>query len=117
MAKLTIKSRGKVIREIVLRADKDFKIGRDQSNDLVLDNPAVSRKHAKIYKTQWPFYIEDLNSSNGTFLNGAKMEFPMPLNNNDVITISKLEMVFNDSPNDYESGRGRPFNPDATIKV
>jgi pSer/pThr/pTyr-binding forkhead associated (FHA) protein len=72
MAKLKIKSKGKVIREIVLRADKDLTIGRDQSNDLVLDNPAVSRAHARIYKTQWPFYIEDLKSANGTFLNGAK---------------------------------------------
>ena len=117
MAKLTIKSRGKVIREIVLRANKDLTIGRDQSNDLVLENPAVSRNHARIYKTQWPFYIEDLNSANGTYLNGVKMSFPMPLNNNDSITISKLELVFNDSPSDYESGKGRPFNPDATIKV
>jgi pSer/pThr/pTyr-binding forkhead associated (FHA) protein len=117
MAKLKIKSRGRGIKEIVLRADKDLTIGRDQSNDLVLDNPAVSRNHARIYKTQWPFYIEDLNSANGTFLNGVKMEFPMPLNNNDIITISKHEIVFNDSPSDYDSGKGRPFNPDATIKV
>jgi hypothetical protein len=50
-------------------------------------------------------------------MNGAKMSFAMPLNNNDIVSISKFELVFNDSPSDYDSGKGRPFNPDATIKV
>jgi pSer/pThr/pTyr-binding forkhead associated (FHA) protein len=117
MAKLTLKLRSKVIKEIPISADRTLTIGRDQSNDLVLDNPAVSRFHARIIKAQWPFYIEDLDSANGTYLNGAKTKFALPLANNDIITISKYELIFNDTLSDYEKGKGKPFNPDSTIKV
>jgi pSer/pThr/pTyr-binding forkhead associated (FHA) protein len=115
MAKLTLKLRGNVIREILISAETILTIGRDQSNDLVLDNPAVSRFHARIIKEQWLFYIEDLDSANGTCLNGVKMIMALPLSNNDIIAISKYELIFNDTPDDSE--KGKAFNPDATIKI
>ncbi len=49
-------------------------IGRSSDNDLVINNIKVSRKHAKLEKTGNEWFIEDLGSSNGTFLNGEKVK-------------------------------------------
>jgi pSer/pThr/pTyr-binding forkhead associated (FHA) protein len=117
MAKLTVKFKGKVIREIRLTADSKLTIGRDQTNDLQLDNPAISRFHAIIYKHLWPFYVEDLKSTNGIYLNGTMLRWKSTIKNNDIITIDKYELVFNATALDYEKDKGEPFNPDATIKV
>jgi hypothetical protein len=68
MAKLTLKKNNQTIKEIPVSKDRVVTIGRDQTNDLQLDNLAVSRFHAKIYKEGWPFYIEDLKTTNGTYL-------------------------------------------------
>ncbi|QRG86720.1 FHA domain-containing protein [Bulleidia sp. zg-1006] len=48
-------------------------IGRDPSSELVLNDPAVSRKHCQILKEDGSFFLEDLAEHNGTFLNGEKM--------------------------------------------
>ena len=49
-------------------------IGRDTSSDLVIDAPGVSRRHARIVRQGDGYFIEDLESSNGTFLNGKRLE-------------------------------------------
>ncbi|OQY40842.1 MAG: hypothetical protein B6229_00760 [Spirochaetaceae bacterium 4572_7] len=48
---------------------KVIKIGRDKSNNVVLDDPLVSRKHAVIEKVGDIFYIRDLESTNSTYVN------------------------------------------------
>jgi transcriptional regulator with GAF, ATPase, and Fis domain len=63
----------KGFRSIALRAGQKLKIGRRDSNDLVIDHPAVSRDHAVIYGGDPP-EIEDLQSSNGTLVQGARLE-------------------------------------------
>ncbi len=74
-------------------------IGRTKDNDLVIDNIKVSRKHALLEKKGDEWIIEDLDSSNGTFINGKriKRESVTP---NDVITIGgvplNLERLFSD---------------------
>ena len=45
-------------------------IGRASDNDIQLDDPSVSRKHAKIFVKDDKFFLEDLNSQNGTLING-----------------------------------------------
>ncbi len=60
-------------RKIDLLQDK-MTIGRDASADIVIDSPAVSRQHAQVWLEGDQLYIADLNSSNGTFINGAKLE-------------------------------------------
>jgi pSer/pThr/pTyr-binding forkhead associated (FHA) protein len=115
MAKLTVTVKGKVLREIMVPPDRKVTIGRDQSNDLQLDNTAVSRFHAVIYKHLWPFYVEDLESTNGTYLNGTMLRWKGTIKDNDIISIDKYELVFNATELDYEEDKSRPFNPDSTI--
>ena len=49
-------------------------IGRAETNDIVVDEPNVSRQHAGLRSTDSGFWIEDMNSRNGTFVNGDEVE-------------------------------------------
>ena len=59
-------------REIPLAAES-LVFGRDQSADIVLDDPRVSRKHARILLRDNQHFVEDLGSTNGTFVNGDRL--------------------------------------------
>jgi hypothetical protein len=62
-----------------------FRIGRMEANDAVLDDPTVSRFHAEINKEGRHYYIRDLGSTNGTFVNGKEIRVKK-LNANDIIS-------------------------------
>jgi len=63
-------------------------IGRSRENDLVLQNlPLASRHHARIYYYQGTYFIEDLGSTNGTFVNGFRIDRPVGLRPNDRLFI------------------------------
>jgi ABC-type multidrug transport system ATPase subunit len=74
-------------------------IGRTSDNDLVINNIKVSRKHARIEKKGDKWILEDLDSSNGTFINGKRIKSE-GVSPNDVITIGgvplNLERLFSD---------------------
>ncbi|MFN0124956.1 MAG: PrsW family glutamic-type intramembrane protease [Blastocatellia bacterium] len=58
---------------------REMFIGRTLNNDLVIDDPSVSRRHARIAAVNGGFRVYDLDSSNGTFLNGKRVtEAPIP---------------------------------------
>jgi pSer/pThr/pTyr-binding forkhead associated (FHA) protein len=93
MAKVLLKFKDALVKEIPL--DKDLiTIGRKAENDIAIDNQAVSGFHAKIFKDPEGFSIEDLNSLNGTFVNGQRIA-KSPLNNADVILVGvhTLEVI------------------------
>jgi hypothetical protein len=69
--------------------DKDLiYIGRSPECDYVIDDRQVSRKHAIIKKTEKGYTIEDLDSKNGTFLNGIAVDSPMVLQDGDIIQVA-----------------------------
>ncbi|MHC4953810.1 MAG: FHA domain-containing protein [Planctomycetota bacterium] len=68
-------------------------LGRLDSNDIPVQDPKASREHAKIYKQGSQFSIVDLNSSNGTFVNGDQIT-KQALSHDDVISIGKVTIVF-----------------------
>lgn len=109
MAKLLLMFGGSVLKELDI--DKDvITIGRKPGNDVLIDNLAVSGFHAKIIKEAGQYFIEDLNSTNGTFL-AQKRVSRSALKNNDVITIGKHTLKFlSGEPETDESA-------DATVRI
>jgi ABC transport system ATP-binding/permease protein len=71
-------------------------IGRDQSNHLMLNHPHVSRFHAVVDITDRGWFIRDLNSTNGTYVDGARITGAHPLNTNSVIRISGYRLNLDD---------------------
>jgi pSer/pThr/pTyr-binding forkhead associated (FHA) protein len=62
-------------------------IGSDPDSDLVVDRPTVSRRHCRLTQDGEGFLIEDLGSSNGTFVNGVRVRAPVRVSPRDAITL------------------------------
>ena len=70
--------------------DRDWLVvGRGRSADLVLAEPTISRSHAAVGFDEGGFFVQDLGSTNGTLVNGAKAQ-RVPLKTQDVIQMGKL---------------------------
>ncbi len=78
----------------VLSARETISIGRDPSNDFVLNHPMVSRKHARIEQEAGKYILYDLNSTNGTFVNGKRVEGSEVVIPGSVIQICSYRYVF-----------------------
>ncbi len=72
-------------------------IGRQQGCDILLDNGAVSRNHARILESHGTYYIEDMRSRNSTYLNEQKLERKTQLQDNDRIGICDVVFLFQTS--------------------
>ena len=70
-----------------------IRIGRSLDNDLALDFPQISRKHAELHYSQGYFEIIDLGSMGGTFVNGERIT-DKKMRKGDVITLVNLHLVF-----------------------
>jgi pSer/pThr/pTyr-binding forkhead associated (FHA) protein len=92
MAKLILSMDGLVLKEIAL-ATARMSIGRKASNDIQIDNLAISGEHAAVVTILNDSFLEDLNSTNGTLVNGhpAKKHF---LKNGDVIELGKYKLKY-----------------------
>ena len=67
-------------------------MGREATNDIVVDQPVVSRKHAMIFYRDQGFWIQDLGSQNGTFVDGARVgQQPRVLKNGERIQLGSSE--------------------------
>ena len=78
-----------------LRGRSELKIGRDPKNDQVINHPSVSRFHGRIQKEDESFYIYDLNSTNGTYVNGRAIHKQRLLKPGDLISIGPWRSEFN----------------------
>ncbi len=67
-------------------SDPEIIIGRSPRNHLVLRDSTVSRRHARIYREAGEWFVEDLGSKNGTFLNGQPVKIPVKLVSGDELT-------------------------------
>jgi len=93
MPKLTLLIGRKAMQ--VYDLDKEtILIGREDDVDIVIDNPSVSRKHAQIRKEGTGWVVEDLGSSNGTFLHTQKITAATPVKEGDEIGLGKFSVVF-----------------------
>lgn len=69
-------------------------IGRDDKCELSIDETSISREHAKLYTYNNKFLIEDLNSTNGTFVNNQRVQGKVNLNHGDVLRIGHCDFIF-----------------------
>ena len=70
-------------------------IGRTNGNDLVISGRTVSRRHARLLFVDGNWYLEDLQSANGTLLNNVRIYQPAMLHDGDVINFGDEVVVFN----------------------
>lgn len=87
MAKVILMYNKKVLDQFDL-PQGDMKIGRRPGSDIVVDNMAVSGEHANIFTIGEDSFIQDLGSTNGTFVNNKRIT-KHHLRNGDVVTIGK----------------------------
>ena len=69
-------------------------VGRDDTNQVAIDDDALSKKHAKIVYAAGQYCIEDLASSNGTFVNGERVVSRAALKDGDLIRLGLLILKF-----------------------
>lgn len=101
MPEIMVKYEDKIIERLVTQK-KRINIGRSSGNDIVLDNKAVSRKHAQIEFGDDSALIIDNESLNGTFVNKRKITEEI-LKDNDEITIGKFDLVYHqNAPKDIK---------------
>ncbi len=101
MGKLVVSLDGVVIKEVQITKDKTT-LGRRPYNDIVIDNLAVSGEHAVLQMVGGDVFIEDLNSTNGTYINGKAVKKQL-LTHNDTVEIGKYKIKYLvDESNDYE---------------
>jgi pSer/pThr/pTyr-binding forkhead associated (FHA) protein len=106
MARLMLSLDGQVLAEYNMNKER-YTIGRLPDNDIRIDNPAVSGHHSLIINILNDSFLEDLNSTNGTYVNG-KLIKKHAMQHGDVITVGHHQLRFSDSqdgdsdPDDFE---------------
>lgn len=95
MAKLVLKFENSVLTETPV-GGREVSIGRAPDNGLVIDNPAVSHYHARVFNEEGRLMLEDFGSLNGTFVNGQRVKM-VTLKPGDSVAIGKHTIVVTDS--------------------
>ena len=92
MAKLILSMDGLVLKEIALNKER-MNIGRRATNDIQIDNLAISGEHARVVTLRDDSFLEDLNSTNGTLVNGQPVKKHL-LKNGDVVELGKYKLKY-----------------------
>lgn len=88
-------------------------LGRDNHNQVHLDHPAVSRRHAEIIRHGDQLFIRDLGSANGTFVNGQPVLRPTPLYFGDLIQIGPFKLVYDEQSQSLQGSLSQGHRLDA----
>jgi hypothetical protein len=120
MAKIIIKFNNDVVDHVDIRQG-DMKIGRKPGCEIFIDNLSVSGEHANIFTVGEDSFIQDLGSTNGTFISNKKIT-KHHLRNGDTIVIGKHSLIFltesqraSDTPPD-EFAKTVIINPSRTVE-
>src|SRR4029079_13436206 len=108
MAKLNLQFENRVLKEYPTGVM--VTIGRLPDNMVIIDHPAVSRHHARVYSDGDQFIVEDLQSTNGTFVNEKRVT-RHTLRDGDVVLVGKHQLVFD------AMGTGEAFDGVAATAV
>ncbi len=106
MPKLLLKFSGMVLKDIPL-AKPLITIGRKMDNDVVIDNLAVSGHHARVVEENGTYFVEDTGSTNGTFVNDAKIQ-KQRLKSGDQIRVGKHVLIYED---ETATAKPKPASP------
>lgn len=90
---LLISARGAVSGSRYLLDEDKVTVGRDPSNDIMLDDGTVSREHAMFIRENGRYRIEDVGSLNGTYVNRRRVD-SVELHSGDELMIGKFRLVF-----------------------
>lgn len=101
---LTLQFEGRVLKEYAV--GPSMTIGRLPDNTVVIDNPAVSAHHARVFRERDEVVVEDLRSTNGTFVNDRHV-YRHALRDGDVVLVGKHKLVF-DQVREIESAAAEP---------
>jgi len=113
MLKILLKLNDKELK--TLETDKaEITIGRNENNDVHINNLGASKKHARIFRRNGEYIIEDLKSTNGTLMNNESI-ITAKLSGSDVVTISKHNLYI--SIDDGQSQNATRGFAEKTIKV
>jgi uncharacterized RDD family membrane protein YckC len=119
LAKLVINPTSATKKEIPI-VSRVISIGRDPSNDLVLSDSMVSRRHAILEHRDNQYVLRDNNSSNGTMVNGDRVDSEKPLRDGDLVAIGSSRLLFQldetaeaSIPAAAAAGRSAAHRPDA----
>jgi pSer/pThr/pTyr-binding forkhead associated (FHA) protein len=105
MAKLILSMDGLVLKEIELDKER-ITIGRRPYNDVQINNLAISGEHAVVVTILNDSFLEDMNSTNGTLVNGKPIKKRV-LHHNDVVTLGKYTLKFLNDPKAKKAEEGR----------
>ncbi len=114
MPKMIVSLDDIVIKEVQLTKDRTA-LGRRPYNDIVIDNLAVSGEHAVLQMSGHDVYVEDLNSTNGTYVNGKAVKKHL-LQNGDFVEIGKYRIQFSNEVSPA-AANAAPAQSSAAIKV
>ena len=121
MPTLICEEAGAARREIPLRKSR-FTFGKMPDNDLVLDRVNISRRHCQIFSEGGAWFVRDLASRNGTFVDGQKLSADMPLKDGSRIQLGDVSLTFRTddalaSPGQAGQGRAGGLPPPPPMKT
>lgn len=95
--------RGQFLEAEYPLSDRAVTIGREATNDIMVQELEISRRHATITFSNRRHLIEDLNSTNGTFVNGRRISTPVPLRDGDIIDLGDSVSLVYYGPTEADS--------------
>ncbi|WP_143315251.1 type VII secretion protein EssC [Clostridium sp. HBUAS56017] len=84
-------------RVVSLENVKKLRIGKENNNHIIIEDEVIDKNHAELVRDGETFYLNDLKSKFGVYLNGKKVEVKVPVKNNDFIIICGYKFLFNDN--------------------